>query len=103
MKTNDTNNHCPKCNTALSLVPGVGLYCPNQSCDVFDNINNWDQPKKRLFEKLTYTTTVQEIGPDNELYIQLPVEMLAQLQWAIDDELVWSDNYNGSFTITRRK
>ena len=31
--------HCNKCNTPLVDAPGIGLFCPNQECDVVDNIN----------------------------------------------------------------
>jgi hypothetical protein len=28
--------HCHKCNTELVNAPGIGLFCPNKSCDVLD-------------------------------------------------------------------
>ena len=28
--------HCHKCNTELINAPGIGLFCPNKSCDVMD-------------------------------------------------------------------
>ena len=30
---------CYKCGTPLVDAPGIGLFCPNQACDVVDNIN----------------------------------------------------------------
>jgi len=44
---------CYKCGTTLVNAPGIGLFCPNQECDVLDNINgaepieltiNWPVP-----------------------------------------------------------
>ena len=36
---------CPKCSTILMDAPGIGPYCPNEDCDVIDNINGFDKPK----------------------------------------------------------
>ena len=30
---------CYKCSTPLVDAPGIGLFCPNQACDVIDNVN----------------------------------------------------------------
>ena len=30
---------CYKCGTPLIDAPGIGLFCPNQACDVIDNVN----------------------------------------------------------------
>lgn len=29
---------CPKCKTALKVAPAIGPFCPNEACDVVDNI-----------------------------------------------------------------
>ena len=34
---------CPKCDTELKDAPGIGPYCPNQDCDVIDNINGHEK------------------------------------------------------------
>ena len=34
---------CPKCGTKLKDAPGIGPYCPNQDCDVIDNINGHEK------------------------------------------------------------
>jgi len=94
--------HCPKCNTKLMNTQAIGLYCPNPVCDVIDNILNWDQPQKPLWSKHHYTTAVQE-HDDGCLYIELPPEMLAELGWSDDETIVWTENYDGSYTLTKKK
>ena len=39
VKTNSLFNEstCPKCDTVLVNAPGIGPYCPNKECDVFDD------------------------------------------------------------------
>ena len=29
---------CPKCKTATQVAPGIGPFCPNEDCDVRDNL-----------------------------------------------------------------
>lgn len=50
----------------------------------------------------TYTTTVYEFGPDNDLILKLPDEMIEELDWYEGDVLIWTDNKDGSFTIERK-
>jgi len=50
----------------------------------------------------TYATIVYEFGPDNDLILKLPDEMVEELDWYEGDELIWTDNKDGSFTITRK-
>ena len=40
--------NCPKCATAIVDMPGVGPMCPNNSCDVFDNV---EAERDRLAEE----------------------------------------------------
>ena len=47
-----------------------------------------------------YTAQVQE-DEQGELVIQIPQEMLDELNWETGDKLKWVDNYNGTFTLTK--
>jgi len=38
-----------------------------------------------------------------ELYIDLPQDILKELDWTEDTMLVWSDNKDGSWTLTKKK
>ena len=48
--------HCHKCNTELVNAPGIGLFCPNKSCDVKDGPFDDDEPEveKSLLEQHPY-------------------------------------------------
>jgi hypothetical protein len=45
--------HCHKCNTELVNAPGIGLFCPNKSCDVIDGPFT-DKEEKSLLEQHPY-------------------------------------------------
>jgi hypothetical protein len=45
--------YCPKCETELKNAPGLGLYCPNSTCDVLDGI---------LLYKKEYVKRMVDIG-----------------------------------------
>ena len=45
--------HCHKCNTELVNAPGIGLFCPNKSCDVKDGPFT-DEEEKSLLEQHPY-------------------------------------------------
>jgi len=40
----DVTDFCPKCDTQLVEAPGIGPYCPNPKCNVFDNILGVPEP-----------------------------------------------------------
>jgi len=44
---------------------------------------------------------VQEL--DGELYIEFPEELMKELDWNEGDVLVWTDNGNGSYTVTKKE
>ena len=48
----------------------------------------------------TYTLDVKETD-DGEFFIELNDEILNQVGWVIGDVLTWTDNKDGSFTITK--
>ena len=47
--------YCHKCNTELVNAPGIGLFCPNKSCDVMDGPFS-DEEEKSLLEQHPYLT-----------------------------------------------
>lgn len=47
------------------------------------------------------TVEVQEI--DGELYIEFPEDMLKELDWKEGDVLLWTDNGDGTFHITKKE
>jgi hypothetical protein len=50
---------------------------------------------------MKYTLEVKE-DDDNNLYIELPDELLKQVGWEINDSLTWTDNKDGSFTLSKK-
>jgi len=50
----------------------------------------------------SYTATVQHDLETDELAIPLPQEFLDQLGWTVGDTLTWTDNKDGSFTISKK-
>ena len=50
-----------------------------------------------------YTVPVQYDEATAEHLIELPIEMLEELGWIVGDTVVWSDNKDGSWTISRKK
>lgn len=45
--------YCPKCKTELRDMPGIGLFCPNSTCDVLDGI---------LLHKKEYVKRLLDVG-----------------------------------------
>jgi len=75
-------------------------------------MNNTDRHRKEYFAGLlkehfggkmskTYTTEVYEFGPDNDLIIKLPDELLEELKWFDGDKITWIDNNDGSFSLRK--
>ena len=44
---------------------------------------------------------VQQDPGTGELYLQFPDELMAELGWTAGDELRWTDNGNGSWTLAK--
>jgi bifunctional DNA-binding transcriptional regulator/antitoxin component of YhaV-PrlF toxin-antitoxin module len=47
----------------------------------------------------SYTVKLEQDGKD--LILPLDEEMLKELGWDIGDKLIWTDNGDGTFTISR--
>jgi hypothetical protein len=44
-----------------------------------------------------------EEDPDSkDLVLPIPTELLNQMGWDIGDDLVWSDNFDGSFSVIKK-
>lgn len=50
---------CPKCGTSMLDAPGIGVFCPNKACDVFDNPKGYIWDKEATWPFPTY----EEITP----------------------------------------
>lgn len=49
--------------------------------------------------KTSYTIPLEQDGDD--LVLPFPDEMLESVGWQVGDTLVWSDNEDGSWTLTK--
>uniref|UniRef100_A0A6M3KQ34 Uncharacterized protein n=1 Tax=viral metagenome TaxID=1070528 RepID=A0A6M3KQ34_9ZZZZ len=46
----DRKEKCRKCNTELKTAPGIGEYCPNEKCEVIDNVGSKEVSVEELAE-----------------------------------------------------
>ena len=51
---------------------------------------------------MKYTVTVEEDPDTGDLVLPLPTDLLNQMGWDIGDDLVWNDNFNGSFSLSKK-
>ena len=49
------------------------------------------------------TLTVQADSDNGELFLEFPDDMLEMMNWEEGDTIVWTDNENGSFTLSIKK
>ncbi len=49
----------------------------------------------------SYTIDVQE-DAEGELFIEFPPEMMEEVGWKEGDNLLWTDNKNGTWTLTKK-
>jgi len=50
-----------------------------------------------------WTVTVEEDPVTKDLVIPFTPDMLAQVGWDFGDIILWKDNQNGSFTLTKKE
>ena len=50
----------------------------------------------------TYDVKVEEDPDTGDLVLPLPTELLNQMGWDIGDDLVWNDNFNGTFSLSKK-
>lgn len=51
--------------------------------------------------KKTYEAQIQSDEDGDELFVELPEELLQSLGWEVDDNLVWHDRGDGTFLLKR--
>lgn len=49
----------------------------------------------------TYTVKVEQEG--DELILPLPPALCKEMNWDIGDDLVWTDNKNGTFSLSKKE
>jgi len=49
------------------------------------------------------TTVVVQENDDGELFLEFPYEVLQDVGFEVGDTLLWTSNYNGSFSITKKE
>ena len=60
------------------------------------------EPYKKINDNL-WVVTVQEHNETKELYLQFPPGAIDQVGWDEGDTIVWEDNQNGSWTLTKKE
>ena len=56
-----------------------------------------------MTEDNRWIVTVEEDPETKELVIPFSPDMLAQVGWDFGDLILWKDNQNGSFTLTKKE
>jgi hypothetical protein len=56
-----------------------------------------------MTETNRWIVTVEEDPDTKELVIPFSPDMLAQVGWDFGDIILWKDNQNGSFTLTKKE
>jgi len=51
---------------------------------------------------LKHTVKVEEDPDTGDLVLPLPTELLNSVGWDIGDDLVWTDNFNGTFSLSKK-
>ena len=61
-----------------------------------------NEPYKKIKDN-EWVVTVQENGKTKELYLEFPPDAINQVGWDEGDTIIWEDNNNGSFTLTKKE
>jgi hypothetical protein len=56
-----------------------------------------------MTETNRWIVTIEEDPDTKELVIPFSPDMLAQVGWDFGDIILWKDNQNGSFTLTKKE
>ena len=51
---------------------------------------------------MAHTIKLEEDPDTGDLVLPLPTELLNQMGWDFGDTLIWDDNYDGSFTLSKK-
>ena len=49
-----------------------------------------------------YEIKLEEDPNSKDLVLPIPTDLLNQMGWDIGDNLVWSDNFNGTFSLSKK-
>jgi hypothetical protein len=60
------------------------------------------EPYKKINDNL-WVVTVQEHNETKELYLQFPPGAIDQVGWDEGDTIVWGDNQDGTWTLTKKE
>ena len=60
------------------------------------------EPYKKINNNL-WVVTVQEHNETKELYLQFPPDAINQVGWDEGDTIVWEDNQDGTWTLTKKE
>ena len=52
---------------------------------------------------MTWTITVEEDKETGDLVIPFPEDLLVEAGWNIGDKIYWTDNKDGSWTLSKNK
>lgn len=56
-----------------------------------------------MTQKNHWIVTVEEDPETKDLILPFTPDMLAQVGWDFGDTIVWEDNQNGSFTLSKKE
>ena len=51
---------------------------------------------------MEYTVKVEEDPDTGDLVLPLPTELLNQMGWDFGDTLIWDDNHDGTFSLSKK-
>ena len=51
---------------------------------------------------MKYTVKVEEDPDTGDLVLPLPTELLNQMGWDFGDTLIWDDNQDGTFSLSKK-
>jgi hypothetical protein len=56
-----------------------------------------------MSETKSWTITLEEDSVTGDLIMPIPPDALAQVGWDFGDVLLWTDNNNGSWTLSKKE
>lgn len=60
-----------------------------------------EEERNKILQPLNYITEVEEDDEGN-LILDIPKELLDSVGWKTGDVLVWSENENGTYTLSKK-
>ena len=84
---------CYKCGTPLVLAPGIGQFCPNKECDVFDG----------PFAEDEEAPTIKILDSNKSIELEEPIVIEHIELDSIDEEIIEDSNENDTVDIIEAK